>query len=171
MDLPSSQNALQEDIDTLVRTGSSWGLDKNAAKCACMRFCRRSVTPTSGQSPYRILDQPIIFTDKHPDLGVEVHRSLKFHSHIRRTAGMCGGLTTNILSSTLCREAEFILNIYKSHIRPKLEYCCSVWNLGYVGDLKLLEGIQRRWARLIRGLETAPYGHRLQELDLFSMQR
>ena len=128
------------------------------------------VAPASGQSPYKISDQSINFAEKHTDLGVEVHRSLKFHSHIRRTAGTCGGLTTNILSSTLCRDADFLLGIYKSHIRPKLEYCSCVWNLDYVGDLRLVENIQRRWTRAVRGLESLTYEQRLQQLDLFSMR-
>ena len=33
--LPASQSYLQADIDTLVRTGSSWGLVMNTAKCVC----------------------------------------------------------------------------------------------------------------------------------------
>ena len=141
----------------------------NAGKCVCMRFRGRYVRTVSLHS-YRISGQPIEFADKHSELGVEEHRSLQFHSHTRRTTGTCGGLTTNILSSTLCREAGFLLNIYKSHIRPKLEYCSCAWNLNYVGDLRLIESIQRRWTRSVRGLENASYDQRLQQLDLFSMK-
>ena len=169
-DLPFSQEALQTDIDTLVRTGSSWGLVMNASKCACIRFCRSYSVPSSGGSPYKIDGQPIAFTDRHPNLGVEVHKSLKFHTHIRKTAGMCHGISTNIFASTLCRDAEFIMNVYVSHIRPKLEYCSCVWNLGYLEDLRQLERVQRRWTRSVVGLEETPYGERLRLLDLFSMQ-
>ena len=79
-------------------------------------------------------------------------------------------LTTNILSSTLCRDCEFILNIYQSHIRPLLEYGSPLWNTGYLGDLRLLERIQRRWTRAIQGFEVLPYGERLRKLNLFSVQ-
>ena len=165
-----SQASLQADVDTLNRTGASWGLVMNASKCACLRFGRVTFSTTPDQSPYKIGDQPIAFASEHPDLGVLAHRSLKFHSHIRKTAGMCGGLTTNILASTLCREADFVMNIYVSHIRPKLEYCSCVWNLGYLGDTRMLERIQRRWTRQVRGLEDVPYEQRLRELNLFSVQ-
>ena len=45
-----------------------------------------------------------------------------------------------------------------------------IWNLCYVGDMKLLERVQRRWTRNVRGLEDVSYYDRLQRLNLFSVQ-
>ena len=83
---------------------------------------------------------------------------------------MCNGITTNLLTSTLCRDADFLMNIYCSHVRPKLEYCSPLWNLGYMGDTRMLERVQRRWTRAVRGLEDLSYGERLNRLDLFPVQ-
>ena len=63
-----------------------------------------------------------------------------------------------------------MIKVYLSHIRPVLEYGSSVWNMGYLGDLRLLERIQRRWTRCILGLEGASYLQRLRSLNLFSIQ-
>ena len=63
-----------------------------------------------------------------------------------------------------------MLNIYKSYIRPILEYGSIVWNMGYIGDLCLLERVQRRLTRAIAGLETLPYSRRLKILNLFSLK-
>ena len=60
------------------------------------------------------------------------------------------------------------MNVYSSYIRPKLEYGSCVWNVGYLGDTRMLEAIQRRWTRQIRGLEDMAYDQsRLQQLNLF----
>ena len=47
--------ALQQDIDTLSATSSSWGLEMNISKCVCLRFGPRSVGGCSdGDSPYNL---------------------------------------------------------------------------------------------------------------------
>ena len=170
-DLPFPEEILQMDIDTLVETGASWGLLLNVDKCKCMRFSpsSRELHP-SGPSPYNISSDPIDFVAKHKDLGVIIDSSLKFHSHVQRLANVCNGMTTNIFASTLCRDPGFIMNVYVSHVRPKLEYCSVLWNTGYIGDVRILERVQRRWTRAVHGLETVEYGDRLRHLNLFSVQ-
>ena len=76
----------------------------------------------------------------------------------------------NILAATVNRDRAFMLPLYITHIRPLLEYSSSLWNLGYVGDLKLLESVQRRWTKSIRGLEELEYAARLRALNLFSVK-
>ena len=62
------------------------------------------------------------------------------------------------------------MGIYTAHVRPKLEYGSCLWNTGYIGDLRRLEGLQRRWTRSVDGLSDLPYSQRLLRLDLFSIQ-
>ena len=167
----SGEQVLQSDIDTLVNTSRSWGLIMNVSKCVCIRFCSRShAVPYEGFSPYTVGDEHIKFVSSHSDLGVKVDRSLKFHEHIRQTANKCNGLTTNLLSSTLSRDAVFLMNIYTSHVRPLMEYCSCLWSVGYLGDMRLLERVQRRWTRAVAGLEDLSYSERLNRLNLFSFQ-
>ena len=162
---------LQSDIATLVATSASWGLVMNVDKCVCIRFGPKTMNSCSvGESPYQINSARIKFSAGHSDLGVKVDGKLKFHDHIRSTANVCNALSTNIFSSTLCRQTNFILTTYKSLIRPKLEYGSAIWNLGYLGDLRSLERVQRRWTRQIQGLENISYADRLRILNLFSVQ-
>ena len=83
---------------------------------------------------------------------------------------MAGALTTNLLSSTVCRDADFLMSIYTSHVRPKLEYGSPLWNQGDAGDVRLVESVQRRWTRSVAGMEDLSYEERLRSLGLFSMQ-
>ena len=62
------------------------------------------------------------------------------------------------------------MNVYKTHVRPQLEYGSQLWNMGYMGDMRLLERVQRRWTREIRGFGGLDYSDRLQRLGLFSFQ-
>ena len=63
-----------------------------------------------------------------------------------------------------------MLFLWKTHIRPIIDYCSVLWNTGYLEDLRLLEGVQRRWTKAISGLGNLSYADRLARLDLFSVQ-
>ena len=106
----------------------------------------------------------------HKDLGVWVDCELKFHSHIRETAMKASGVGYGILKGTLCRSPEFMRAVFITHIRPILDYSSVVWNTGYVGDLRLLEGVQRRWTKEISGFRDLSYSERLFALKLYSIK-
>ena len=77
------------------------------------------------------------FVEFHSDLGITIERFLKYHSHITKFVGCMNGLTSNLLDCILCRDENFLINIYTSHVRLKLGYASPL--CGYFGNLRLLE--------------------------------
>ena len=59
--------------------------------------------------------------------------------------------------------------MYKTLVRPIIEYGNSVWGPTYIGDQKKIERIQRRATKLVPELSHLPYQERLKKLKLPSL--
>ena len=77
-----------------------------------------------------------------------------------------------IKSNFIDRSKATILALYKSLIRPLLEYCIQVWNPHLAKDIKLIELVfKRRATKLVHGTENWKYDDRLKFLGLARLDK
>ena len=157
---------LQSSLDSIASVGSSWNLNLNSSKCVVMRFGENeAIFPTN----YTIDGKRLKCVKGYKDLGVFVDSNLKFHTHINQVVGRVASMSSNLLRSTVCRSADFMVTLWVSHIRPLIEYGSNVWNVGYMMDDRRLERLQRAWTRQIHGLSELSYHDRLSRIKMFSV--
>ena len=71
------------------------------------------------------------------------------------------------------KEAEPMITIWNSLIRPHLDYCSPLWSPGPTNlkEIDLLESTQRVFTRSIKGMKGKDYTQRLSKLPISSIQR
>ena len=67
------------------------------------------------------------------------------------------------------RSPSTFTSLYKTLVRPHLEYCAPIWSPHLAKDIDALEKVQRRATTLITSISTLTYEARLEELDLYSL--
>ena len=79
----------------------------------------------------------------------------------------------SITRSIISRQSGVMLRVYKTLIRPFLEYCCQVWSpMGKYGNwdtILEIEGVQRSFTRMIDGIGLLTYRKRLEKLGLTTL--
>ena len=119
---------------------------------------------------YYINNSVITPTESVKDLGITVDSSLKFHTHTSTVAARANRMLALINKSFEYLNTSMLLQLFKSFVRPILEYGNTVWGPMFVLDQQLVEKIQRRATRLVKEFKDLSYVDRLHNLNLPSLK-
>ena len=117
------------------------------------------------------VELPVITSEK--DLGVLVTSDWKWNKNIQAIVSKANSIAAWVLRTIVTRSPEVMLKIYKTIIRPHLEYCVQLWSPlpshGNWSSIMSIENVQRNFTRSIEGLGLFTYKERLEKLGLTTL--
>jgi len=116
-------------------------------------------------------DERIESSPAEKDLGILVDEKLGMSQQYVLAVQKANHILDCIKRSVVSRSREVILPLCSALVRPHLESCVQLWSPQHKKDMDLLERVQRRATKIIRGLEHLFCKDRLRELGLFSLEK
>lgn len=161
----SDRRQLQEALNNLVRWAKDWGMSYNVEKCKIMHLGR-----ANPQYEYTMGGVPLTVVVEEKDIGVVVHNSLKPARQCKKAADTAGAVLKTISKNFHYRDKKVFLKLYKTYVRPHLEFSTQAWSPWLEADKKMLENIQERAVKMISGLQGTSYEEKCREVGLESLE-
>ena len=135
------REALQRDQDRLESWGVTSHMKFNKGKCQILHLGQGNPGYT-----YRWGNERLESSSAERNPGVLVDGKLNMSQQ-------CPGVPQALHCSW---SREGLVPLYSVLVQPHLEYCVQFWVPQYIKDIKLLESVQRRATKLMKGLEEKP---------------
>ena len=134
-------------------------------KCKCIHLGHGNM-----DEEYKMEDDLLVRTTKQNYLGVTFSADMKVSEQCGIAASK-GNQTVGLIRRTsMYKEKQLIVPLYKAIVRPHLEYCIKAWRPYRKNDIDKIERIKRRATKMIPELRDLSYESRLLQFGLTKLE-
>ena len=116
-------------------------------------------------------NQQLPVTEQQKDLGIIITKYLKWQQQTEKSCKTDNRVLGFIASNFKYKKREMMLLLYKSLVRPHLEYAVQFWSPHLQRDIIKTEKIQRKASKIIPEIINHSYSQRLKDLNLISFEQ
>lgn len=165
----ANHTKIQNDLYSLQEWSSAWNLHFNISKCNVIHYGKTNPNhkyymKVNGQ------ESEINESEEEKDLGVIFDPLLSFDVHINKIINKANQMIGLIKRTFTYLNKDILLKLYKSLVRPHLEYGNIIWYPLLKRQSKAVEKVQRRATKLLRECKNMNYEQRLRYLNLHSLK-
>lgn len=165
VDNPEEIEMLQFDLDKLFSWAQDWQMQFNIDKCAVIHLGHNN-----SFNEYKMGNNTLKSVTNERDLGVIIDSTLKFSEHCNKIVKEANSSLGLIKRTIKSRNKDVIFRLYKSLVRPKLDYCAQVYHPYLKRDIVNIEKVQHRATKLINECRNLNYEKRLESLEIISLE-
>jgi len=156
---------LQNCLDQLLQWADTWCMSFNTSKCKVLHVGRNNICHRYNMDG-SILEETV----RERDIGVIITNNLKPAQQCLEAARRAGAVLTQISRAFLYRDKKVFIQLYKQFVRCHLEFAVPAWSPWLIGDIDVLERVQKRAVNLVVGLVGRTYEEKLTELGLNTLK-
>jgi hypothetical protein len=169
---------LQADLDRIVRwsEANNMQLHEDKFEFLCYRTKQSSLLkqlPSTGQhAVYQTPKGHTLYPQEAvKDLGVILASDYSWSYHINTMVADARIMAAWVLGVFKDRSYSTMLQLYKTMVRSRLEYCCPLWSPHKIQDIQTIEAVQKAFTKKIGNMKDLDYWDRLRRLNITSLQR
>src|SRR6266516_3753228 len=119
---------------------------------------------------YKLMGSILSKTTEEKDLGVFVSENFKPTLNCNKCSKAANRVVGLIRRNISSKGIEGMMILYKSLVRPLMDYCIQVWKPYAKNDIKIMERIQKMFTKMIDGCKDKSYIQRLDKLGITTLE-
>jgi ribonucleases P/MRP protein subunit RPP40 len=143
-----------------------WQMLFNVDKCSVLHMGK-----SNKQIQYKLGDKTMLACKQEKDLGIIIEASGKFSQQCLAAVNKANSLVGMIRRSIQYKSRGVVVKLFKSLVRPKLEYCIQAWSPYLKKDIDMIERVQRRALKLVQEFKELSYEDRLLRAGLTTLEK